>query len=87
MTKIELSTVDANLLAEIAGEEAAFEAFEAPFEGATVSNQAWHIVFAKDANRGGIVLVGSGSSGATEWTDAASPEEVLARMIADEMVH
>ena len=86
MIKIELTSVDANLLAEIAGDEASFEAFEAPFEGATVPNQAWHIVFAKDCNRGGIVFVGSGSSGATEWTDAGSPEEVLARMFADEMV-
>ncbi len=86
MIKINLSDLDANLFAEIAGEEADYEAFEAAYDGATVSNQCYHIVFAKDYNRGGIVFVGSGSSGVTEWTDANSPEDVLARFVADEMV-
>ena len=85
MIKINLTDLDTNLLAEIAGEESSYEAFEAEYEGATVSNQCYHIVFAKDYNRGGIVFVGSGSSGATEWTDANSPEDVLARFVADEM--
>lgn len=87
MIKINLTDIDANLFAEIAGEEGVdYEAFEAAYAGATVSGQCYHIVFAKDYNCGGIVFVGSGSSGATEWTDANSPEDVLARFIADEMV-
>ena len=86
MIKISLTDLDTNLLAEIAGEEASYEAFEAAYDGATISNQCYHIVFAKDYNRGGIVFVGSGSSGVTEWTDAASADDVLARFISDEMV-
>ncbi len=85
MLKIDIAALDANLLAEIAGEEDSYEAFEAPYEGATVANQAYHIVFSKDHNRGGIVFVGSGSSGSTAWTDASSPDEVLARFVEDDM--
>lgn len=85
MIKINLTDLDANLFADLAGEEADYEAFKADYDNATVSNQCYHIVFAKDYYRGGIVFVGSGSSGATEWTDADSPEDVLARYVADEM--
>lgn len=45
-----------------------------------------HVVHHKGARRGGVVLVGSGSSGLTAWTDAATPEEVLRRYLADDMV-
>ena len=55
-------------------------------EGATVSNQCWHVTHSVADCRGGIVFVGSGSSGHTAWTDAATPEEVLTRCLADEMI-
>lgn len=38
-----------------------------------------------EARRGGIVMVGSGSSGATAWTEAPDPAEVLRRTIIDGM--
>ncbi|WP_342627552.1 hypothetical protein AAC691_15470 [Nguyenibacter vanlangensis] len=76
MIKIDINTVDANLLADIAGDEAQFQAFEA---------DRYQIVFSDDMQRGGIVLVGSGSSGVTEWTDATGPADVLARFLADDM--
>ena len=80
MIKINLTDIDANLLADIVGDEANFEAFQAAYDAATVSNQCYHIVFAEHYNRGGIVFVGSGSSGVTDWTDAHSPADVLARL-------
>ncbi len=82
--KIDISTLDPALVADIAGEEG-FEAFQAEYPSATVSNQCYHIAFSSDAGRGGVVFVGSGSSGETAWTDAESPEEVLERFLSDGM--
>ncbi len=84
LSPIDISTLDPALVADIAGEEG-FQAFEAEYPGATVANQCYHIAFNADAGRGGIVFVGSGSSGETAWTDAESPEEVLARFLSDDM--
>ncbi|WP_418115804.1 hypothetical protein Q9265_23065 (plasmid) [Xanthomonas oryzae pv. oryzae] len=85
MRKIDLSDVDANLIADLAGDVAGFEAFEADYLDATVSNQCYHIVYNDDIRRGGIVFVGSGSGGSTFWTDAKSADDVLARCLADEL--
>lgn len=83
---IDIATLDKNLVADITGEDG-FHAFQAEYEGATVENQCYHIAFNADAGRGGIVFVGSGSSGSGEtfWTDAESPDEVLSRFLADDM--
>lgn len=87
MRTIDIRTLDTNLLADLAGENLAnYAAYEADDATATVSNQCYHIVFNASARRGGIVFVGSGSSGVTAWTDAASPDEVLARYLADAMI-
>jgi len=86
METINMAELDVTLLSEIAGQEENFELFSAPYEYAAVGNQCYHIAYSREYNRGGIVLVGSGSSGATEWTDARSPEEVLIRFEANEMV-
>lgn len=83
-TQIDITSLDRNLVADIAGEEG-FEAFQAEYPEATVENQCYHIAYNADAGRGGIVFVGSGSSGETAWTDAESPEEVLARFLSDDM--
>ncbi len=83
-TPIDIATLDKNLVADIAGEDG-FKAFQAEYEGATVENQRYHIAFNADSGRGGIVFVGSGSSGETFWTDAESPAEVLSRFLADDM--
>ena len=87
MRTIDLDRLDKNLRADIAGEKYEYEAFEADDDNATVSNQCYHIVFAKDLNRGGVVFVGSGSSGQTSWTDATSPDDVLRRFLGDEMIN
>ena len=85
MRTIDISTIDANLLDDLYGDTSGYTAFEADYSGAAVSNQCYHIVFSADDQRGGIVFVGSGSSGETSWTDAASPDEVLARFESDDM--
>lgn len=85
MRKINLSDVDASLLADLGDDLAGFEAFEAGAPNATVSNQGYHIVFSAESGRGGIVFVGSGSSGNTSWTDANSADDVLARCLADDL--
>ena len=82
--QIDITTLNPALVADIAGEEG-FQAFRAEYEGATVENQCYHIAFNADAGRGGIVFVGSGSSGETFWTDAESPDEVLSRFLSDDM--
>lgn len=84
MIKIDINSIDANLAADING-AAGYEAYEADYDGATVSNQCYHIVHNTEDHRGGIVFVGSGSNGETHWTDAATPEEVLSRFLADDM--
>lgn len=81
---IDITTLDPALVADIAGEDG-FQAFEADHQGATVANQCYHVAFNAEASRGGIVFVGSGSSGDTHWTDAETPEEVLSRFLADDM--
>ena len=87
MRIIDIRTLDTNLLADMAGENLSdFAAYEADDATATVSNQCYHIVFNASAGRGGIVFLGSGCNGVTSWTDAASPDEVLARYLADEMI-
>ena len=84
MAHINMTDLDKNLIADING-ATGYTAHEFAYEGATVSNQCWHIAHNADDCRGGIVFVGSGSSGETFWTDAATPDEVLSRFLADEM--
>jgi hypothetical protein len=85
MVEIEISELDPALLADLNGDFEGWQAFEVPFEGATYSNQAYHVVFHPEYERGGIVFVGAGASGLTGWTDAVSPEEVVARFLNDNM--
>lgn len=87
MRNIDINTLDKNLLADLDGDLNGWTAYEAEYPNATVSGQCYHIVFNDDARRGGIVFVGSGSSGHTEWTDASSAADVLARYEADEMAN
>lgn len=85
MYRIELSDVDRNLRADLGDDLDGVEAYRAEYPGATVGNQCYHIVFCPKAGRGGIVFVGSGSSGTTFWTDADDPFDVLVRYFADGM--
>lgn len=83
--KIDFSEVVADLRDEADSDASEWTAWEAPYEAATVSNQRYQIIHHADARRGGIVFVGSGSSGTTSWTDAATPDEVFERFLADDM--
>lgn len=85
-TAIDFADLDHNLRADIDAPAAEFTAWEVDPEDKTVSNQCYHIVHHAGARRGGIVFVGSGSSGMTAWTDADTPQEVLERFLADEMI-
>ncbi|MGL0786510.1 hypothetical protein [Xanthomonas translucens] len=85
MRTINITTVDANLLADLDGNAAGYTAYQADYEQATVSNQCYHIVYNADDGYGGIVFVGSGSNGVTSWTSASSAEDVLGRFERDEM--
>lgn len=78
MRQIELSTIDNNLLADLAG-ETSFAAFEAT----DPAGLEYHVVF--NGSRGGIVQIGSGSDGVTYWTDARTAIEVLDLHLADDM--
>ena len=82
---IALSAIDDNLVDDLHGDTMGVEACVYDYPDATVGNQCYHVVFCPDVMRGGIVLVGSGSSGDTSWTDASSPDEVFELYLADEM--
>jgi len=85
MLQINIADLDQNLIADLGNDLDGWEAFEAEYDRATVSNQRYHIVFSNAHERGGIVFVGSGSSGVTHWTDAKSAEDVLRRFLADDL--
>ena len=53
--------------------------WEAPLPG---RNQNLHIVHVPKTRRAGMALVGTGATGATVWTDAATPAEALAHYLA-----
>lgn len=74
--KIEITSLDKNLLADLDGQTDGWEAHHIG---------DYHVAFSPDAGRGGAVYVGSGSSGYTAWTDASSADEVADRFARDEM--
>jgi hypothetical protein len=84
MTKIDISQIDRNLLADLDGTADGCDLYEFPYEQATVLNQRYQLVWSAENSRAGIVFVGSGSSGDTAWTDAASPEDAMRRYLADD---
>ena len=85
LRRIPLDRLDRNLVADLEVRTAGWRAYTAPYPGATVANQAYHVVFSAERGRGGVVQVGSGSSGATHWTDAASAGDTLRRYLDDDM--
>lgn len=82
---LDIAQIDRNLLTDLDDDATGWDLYEAEYEGATVSNQRYQVVFSADAGRAGIVFCGSGSSGQTSWTDAASPDEAMHLFHADEM--
>ncbi len=84
MTDLVFELLDSALVNDIAG-ETGFEFHALPFDGATVSNQEWHVAWHPAYQRAGVVFVGSGSSGQTIWTDATSPDDAVRRVVDDEV--
>jgi hypothetical protein len=85
MTKIDITKIDKNLLSDINENTDGWELYEFPYDQATVSNQRFQMVWHPENKRGGIVFVGSGSSGSTSWTDASSPADAMQRYLTQEM--
>lgn len=87
ITPIDISEINESLLADINGSTSGWALYEAPYKDATVSNQRYQVVFNPESGRAGIVFCGSGSSGATEWTDATSAEDAMRRFHDGEMAN
>lgn len=68
-----------------AAEWTAWEYIHMTPDGYVDGNRRLHILHYAKERRGGVVMVGSGASGVTDWTDAATPEEVLVRYLTDDM--
>ena len=88
LISIDIADLDRNLRADMDAPAAEWTAWEHVCireDGYVDGNRRLHILHHAEAQRGGIVLVGSGANGVTEWTDAATPDEVLARYLADDM--
>lgn len=88
LNPLSLAYLDHNLRADMDAPDAEWTAWEHVLmrpDGYIDGNRRLHILHHAGSQRGGIVLVGSGSSGVTEWTDAVTPDEVLTRYIGDEM--
>jgi hypothetical protein len=83
LQQIAFSGISPSLADEIGGPSDGWQAWEAPSTVATSPNQRYQIVHNAQFYRGGIVFGGSGSSGVTMWTDASTPEDVLARYLSD----
>lgn len=86
ISKIEIASLTPELREEL--DDVDFEAFEAgEMEHGFATGNALQIAWHAQAHRAGIVYVGSGSSGATSWTDARSPEDALQRYLNDDMIN
>ena len=80
---------DGSLLAEIGDEMSGWVVAELPYmraDGYRDNNTLLQAVYSEEAGRAGLVIVGSGSSGHTEWTDASSLADAFARFVTDTMV-
>jgi hypothetical protein len=78
----------ANLLAEIGDEMSGWVVAELPYmraDGYPDNNTLLQAVYSEEAGRAGLVVVGSGANGHTEWTDATSLAEAFARYLTDTM--
>lgn len=83
LSPLSIEDLDHNLRTDIDSPTSDWTAWEHVFDG----QRSLHVVHHAEFRRGGVVLVGSGSSGQTVWTDAATPEEVLQRYLDDEMIN
>ena len=84
--QIALDNLDPNLVADLAGDTSTgWTLYQLSYEGATVSNQHWQVLWHEQTGRAGVVFCGSGSSGATHWTDASSPQDAVRRVVEDEI--
>lgn len=80
-----IDNTSVNLTDDIGSDLSGWTTSEYAYEGATVSNQRWQIVFNATLGRAGIEFLGSGSSGDTRWTDATSADDAYQRLIDDDL--
>lgn len=88
LISIDIADIDHNLRTDMdapAAEWTAWGYVHMTPDGYVDGNRRLHILHHAEAQRGGIVMVGSGASGVTDWTDAATPDEVLERYLTDDM--
>lgn len=86
MTKIDIAKLDHNLANDVRGEDlSGYELHEIAYDGATVSNQHWQVLWYPADSRAGVAFCGSGSSGATYWTDADNVEDAVRRVREDDL--
>lgn len=81
LSPITREDLDKSLVDDLDGDAAEVECYE----GRPWSKGAIHIAFVPSASRAGLVYVGDGSSGHTDWTEASSPKEALDRYLTDDM--
>lgn len=82
-------TIDKNLLEDIGGESAGWTVEDRPAmtpEG-LASDTLVQMIFHPRLRRAGFVVTGSGSSGQTFWTDAATIQEAWTRYDTDDLVN
>jgi len=78
--------LDDNLRADIADDDGYDYELYGSYDGCDHNLGYVQILWCPETMRAGLVYVGSGSSGATSWTDASGPEDALRRYLEDEMV-
>jgi hypothetical protein len=81
-----LDDLDSNLLNDISEDlDCEYELYGS-YNGCDPRLGHIQVLWCPETMRAGLVYVGSGSSGATSWTDASGPEDALRRYLEDEMV-
>lgn len=78
---------DRNLLQQIGNDLSGWVVGSLPYmtDEGFVGNSGLQAVYNAETCRGGVVVVGSGSSGHTSWTDASSLANVIKRHETDTM--
>lgn len=82
-----VENVDESLLADIGDDLTGWVVAELPYMRADGfrDNSSLQAVYNAEVGRAGLVVVGSGSSGYTEWTDAGSIADAFERFVTDNM--
>lgn len=87
LSPLDAARLDLNLTAEMDAPVPEWTTWEFPIldRDGVLTGRSYQVVYHAGSQRGGIVLVGSGASGLTAWTDAVTPGEVLVHYLTDDM--